>query len=158
AYAANKASLAAASLEADVVATLIIEMLAGGSGWTGTAKDLLAQINNRASDQQKRDKHWPKTPRGMTSRLRRASEILREQGWAVEFARAIPAGRTRIITIAPADKSVQQSSEPSDRPKPTKNNSLGADGASDGLGGSPAIVRQSSANNSWKRHGNGRSD
>jgi hypothetical protein len=70
AHAANKAHLAAASLEADVVATLIIEMLAGGSGWRGTAKDLLAQINNRATDQQKRDKHWPKTPRGMTSRSR----------------------------------------------------------------------------------------
>jgi hypothetical protein len=158
AHAANKASLAAASLEADVVATLVVDMLNDGHGWSGTAKDLLVQLNNRASDQQKRDRHWPKTPRGMTSRLRRASEILREQGWAVEFTRATPADRTRIITIAPADKSVQQSSEPSDRPKPTKNNGLGADGVSDGSGRSSAIVRQPSANNPLKRYGIGRSD
>ena len=158
AYAANKASLAAASLEADVVATLVVDMLNDGHGWSGTAKDLLVKVNNRASDQQKRDKHWPKTPRGMTSRLRRASEILREQGWAVEFTRATPADRARIITIVPADKWGFEPSEPSDRPKPTKNNGLGADGVSDGSGGSSAIVRQPSANNPLKRYGFGRSD
>jgi hypothetical protein len=114
AYAANKAALAAASLEADIVATLVVDMLNGGLGWSGTAKDLLVQVNNRASDQQKRDKHWPKTPRGMTSRLRRASEVLREHGWAVEFSRAALIDRTRIITITPAsDKSAQQPCRPS---------------------------------------------
>jgi hypothetical protein len=56
AYAANKESLAAASLEADTVATLIVEMLDGGFGWTGTAQELLDKINAKATEQQKRHK------------------------------------------------------------------------------------------------------
>jgi len=147
-----------ASLEADTVATLVVDMLNDGHGWSGTAKDLLVQLNNRASDQQKRDKHWPKTPRGMTGRLRRASEILREQGWAVEFTRATLADRARIITIVPADKSVQQSSKPSNRPKPSKSNGLGADGRSDGLDGPSAIVRRPSTDSPFIRLGFGRLD
>jgi hypothetical protein len=128
AFAANKESLAAASLEADVVATLIIEMLDGGSGWTGTAKELLTQVDSRASDQQKRSKHWPKTPHAMASRLRRASEVLRTQGWTVETARAPRADRSRTITIAPApDKAGSGSSTSSTRPKINDPNGLDVD-------------------------------
>ena len=127
AYAANKASLAAVSLEADTVASLVVEVvLKGKHGWSGTAKDLLAELNNGASDQQKRDKHWPKTPHAMAGRLRRASEILREQGWTVEFDRAPRAGRSRIITIAPApEKEGFGSSTSSSRPfQPTNQPNL----------------------------------
>lgn len=123
-----KETLAAASLEADVVAGLIVEMLDGGSGWTGTAKDLLAQVDSRATDQQKRSKHWPKTPDGMASRLRRASEILRAQGWTVGTTRAPRADRSRTITIAPApDKAGPGSSTSSASPKPNDPKGLDAD-------------------------------
>src|SRR5262249_43044190 len=84
AYAANKESLAAASLEADVVASLIVEVLDAGVGWTGTTKELLDKINAKATEQQKRHKRWPRTSHAMGGRLRRASEVLRAKGWAVE--------------------------------------------------------------------------
>jgi hypothetical protein len=168
AYAANKESLAAASLEADTVATLIVEMLDGSLGWTGTAQELLDKINGKATEQQKRHKRWPRTPHAMAGRLRRASEVLRAKGWAVEYLRSSDRKHARIITIAPAPaphEDGMQRSEMSDRPKPNENSGLGADDASDhaaDASGPPTpyrpIVRPSSDRKSLFLQGNGQSD
>jgi hypothetical protein len=134
AYAANKESLAAASLEADTVATLIVEMLDGGFGWTGTAQELLEKINSKATEQQKRGKRWPRTPHAMASRLRRASEVLRAKGWGVEHSRSPDKKGTRIITIVPTQTPHEdgtQSSETSERQKYNGNSDLGSGDVSD---------------------------
>jgi hypothetical protein len=164
AYAANKESLAAASLEADTVATLIVETLDGGFGWTGTAQELLDKINVKATEQQKRHKRWPRTPHAMAGRLRRASEVLRAKGWAVEYFRSSDKKHARIITIAPAPAPHEdgtQTSETSNRPKPNENSGLSADDATN-ASSAPApyrpIVRTSSAGNSLFLQGSGRTD
>jgi len=159
AFAANKESLAAASLEADVVATLIVEMLEGGTGWTGTAKELLTQTDNRASDQQKRNKHWPKTPRALTVRLRHASEILRAQGWRVEFARAPGGSRTRVVTIS-ACQTERENLRPDSpyRPESNKTNCLGRDDRRDANDGDEFCVSRPSLCNQLILHGSGRWD
>jgi hypothetical protein len=155
AYAANKESLAAASLEADTVATLIVETLDRGFGWTGTAQELLDKINDKATEQQKRHKRWPRTPHAMAGRLRRASEVLRAKGWVVEHSRSSDKKHARIITITPAPhEDGTQSSETSNRPKPNENSGLGADDATPHR----PIVRTSSARNSLLLKGNGRTD
>jgi len=107
-------------------------MLDEGFGWTGTAKDLLDKINSKATEQQKRDKRWPRTPHGMSGRLRRASEILRARGWAVEFDRTPGGKRTRTITIAAVSHGDgPQSSQTSHRPESSKSNGLGRDDKGD---------------------------
>jgi hypothetical protein len=139
------------------VAALIVEMLGGGNGWTGTAKELLTQVDNRASDQQKRGKNWPKTPHAMASRLRRVSEILRVQGWRVEAARATTSDRARIITIVP-DKTGEQSSETSNRPKSNAFNNLELDDCDPPVVRHRPIVRTSSSGNPLKQLGFGLDD
>src|SRR5262249_58940752 len=81
AYAANKESLAAASLEADTVATLIVEMLDGGLGWRGTAQELLDQINGKATETQKRHTRSPRTPRAMPATVRPPRAAPRPSRW-----------------------------------------------------------------------------
>jgi hypothetical protein len=158
AYAANKEALAAASFEADIVAGLVLEMLADGNGWEGTAKSLLTQVDNRASDQQKRAKSWPKTPHAMAGRLRRASEILRAQGWTVEFVRTPGGNRTRTIIIAP-DNPAQQSSQTPHRPETNLFNGLGRDtGRDDSVPGPQHTVPASSLGNPLALLGLGRWD
>jgi hypothetical protein len=159
AYAANKESLAAASLEADTVATLIVDILDGGFGWTGTAQELLDKINGKATEQQKRHKRWPRTPHAMAGRLRRASEVLRAKGWVVEHSRSSDKQHARIITITPAPhEDGAQSSETSNRPKLNENNGLGADDTADDATRHRPIVRTSSARNSLLVQGNGQTD
>jgi hypothetical protein len=161
AYAANKEALATASLEADTVATLIIETLDRNFAWTGTAQELLDKIDGKATEQQKRHKRWPRTPPG---RLRRASEVLRAKSWVVEYSRSSDKKHARIITIAPAPAPHEdgtQPSETSNRPKLSENSGLRADDASAALS-APAlyrpIVRTSSAGNPLVLEGNGRTD
>jgi hypothetical protein len=161
AYAANKESLAAASLEADTVATLIVETLDGGFGWTGTAQELLDKINGKATEQQKRHKRWPRTPHAMAGRLRRASEVLRAKGWVVEHFRSSDKKHARIVTITPAPAPQEdgtQSSDTSNRPKPNENNGLGADDMVDDATRQRPIVRTSSARNPVLLQGNGRTN
>src|SRR5262245_4180935 len=132
AYATNKETLAAASLEADTVASLVIEMLDGGTGWSGTANDLLTKLNNLATEQQKRHKRWPRTSHAMGGRLRRASEVLRARGWAVEFSRSSGKEHARIITITPTPQEYgTQTSETSESPKGNGSNGLRSDEVSD---------------------------
>src|SRR5262245_1929041 len=132
AYAANKESLAAASLESDVVAGLIVEVLDAAVGWTGTAKELLDKISAKATEQQKRHKRWPRTSHAIGGRLRRASEVLRAKGWAVEFSRSSGKEHARIITIAPVPQADgTQTSETSERPKGNGSNGLRSDEVSD---------------------------
>src|SRR5262249_42577622 len=113
-------------------------------------------------------KRWPRTPHAMAGRLRRASEVLRAKGWAVEHLRSTDKKHARIITITPASpphEDGMQTSETSERPKSNGNSGLASDDtsddASDDVGG-PAlarpIVRPSSDGKSLFLQGNGRTD
>ncbi len=54
--------------------------------WTGTASELLERLNNLTPDSRDRPSDWPKSARGMSSRVRRAAPVLRcvgiEVGWS----------------------------------------------------------------------------
>src|SRR5262249_29508174 len=72
------------------VADLVREMMADRAQWTGSASDLLQVGANRSG--------WPKSPRALAGRLRRAQGFLRTLGIEIAFAREGRFG-TRIIRI-----------------------------------------------------------
>jgi hypothetical protein len=74
AYRANRATAIEDVIEADPVAARIRDLMAGHSLWTGSASDLLRIRGNGLSLSGLR---WPKSPRALAGRLRRAQTPLR---------------------------------------------------------------------------------
>jgi len=72
------------------------EIMADRAQWTGTASDLLQVGTSRTG--------WPKSPRALAGRLRRAQTFLRTLGIEVVFGREGRLG-TRTITITAVGES-----------------------------------------------------
>jgi hypothetical protein len=74
-------------------AACVREIVAERNSWTGSAADLLqAGAGHSSTD-------WPKNPRALAGRLRRAQTFLRALGIEITFSREGRAGN-RIIRIA----------------------------------------------------------
>src|SRR5262245_16321478 len=99
AYQANRRAAIEDLIDADPVAARIREIMANRSTWTGSASDLLRagaaladlRLPSGAAV-------WPKNPRALAGRLRRAQAFLRVLGIHISFGREGRAG-TRVITI-----------------------------------------------------------
>jgi hypothetical protein len=72
AYSNNRRAAIENIIDADPVAALVREIMADRAQWTGSASDLLQAGTNRAG--------WPKSPRALAGRLRRAQSFLRTLG------------------------------------------------------------------------------
>jgi hypothetical protein len=72
AYSNNRRAAIENIIDADPVAALVREIMADRAQWTGSASDLLQVGTNRAG--------WPKSPRALADRLRRAQTFLRHSG------------------------------------------------------------------------------
>ena len=90
AYSNNRRDAIQNIVDADPVAALVREMMADRAQWTGSASDLLQVGANRSG--------WPKNPRALAGRLRRAQAFLRTLGIEIAFGRVGRFG-TRIIRI-----------------------------------------------------------
>ena len=77
-------------IDADPVAALVREIMADRAQWTGSASDLLQAGTNRSG--------WPKSPRALAGRLRRAQTFLRTVGIEIAFGREGRFG-TRTIRV-----------------------------------------------------------
>ena len=75
-------------IDTDPVAALVREIMADRGQWTGSASDLLQLGTNRSG--------WPKSPRALAGRLRRAQTFLRTLGIEIAFGRE---GRLGMRTI-----------------------------------------------------------
>src|SRR6516225_5807453 len=75
-------------IDTDPVAALVREIMADRGQWTGSASDLLQVGANRSG--------WPKSPRALAGRLRRAQSFLRTLGIEIVFGRE---GRLGMRTI-----------------------------------------------------------
>src|SRR2546425_1134060 len=98
AYAANRRTAIEGMIEADPVAACIRGLMAERAAWTGSAADLLRAADFIGGDVWKRSAGWPKTPRALAGRLRRAQTFLRTLGIEVTFSREGRAG-TRMISV-----------------------------------------------------------
>lgn len=98
AYRDNRAGATRAALEADPVAEQIIRVMREQrpNGFTGSASQLLALINDYASPSSMHLKVWPKTAASMGQQLRRCSPLLRSEGFEVSYDRN---AKTRLVTI-----------------------------------------------------------
>jgi hypothetical protein len=90
AYSNNRRDAIENIIDADPVATCVCEIMAEQAQWTGSASDFLQLGTNRAG--------WPKGPRALAGRLRRAQTFLRTLGIEIVFNREGRLG-TRTITI-----------------------------------------------------------
>jgi hypothetical protein len=99
AYEANRTAAIEGIIEADPVAACVRDIMAERSSWTGSAADLLRARAGHGSDGISRDHTgWPKNPRALAGRLRRAQTFLRALGIDITFSREGRAGR-RIIRM-----------------------------------------------------------
>jgi hypothetical protein len=73
--------------------------------WKATAGELLKVLNATATEEMRKEKDWPTTPRGMSGAIRRVAPGLRKLSYTVEFGERDPTkNRNRLIRLgAPVD-------------------------------------------------------
>jgi hypothetical protein len=100
AYDANRRAAIENVIEADLVAARVREIMASRTRWIGNASDLLrAGADVPGNDLPRWSAGWPKSPRVLAGRLRRAQTPLRALGIEIAFGREGRAG-TRIIRMS----------------------------------------------------------
>jgi hypothetical protein len=97
AYTANRKAAIEGIIDPDPIAACVREFMSERSSWMGSAADLLRVSVERTRQTSDRT-GWPKNPRALAGRLRRAQTSLRTLGIDISFSRE---GRTgsRVIRI-----------------------------------------------------------
>jgi hypothetical protein len=132
AYAGNRADATRSVLEADAVATTLLELIpADGQEHGYTAKELLTELDKITSEATHREKAWPKSPRGLAGRVRRAAPMLRCSGVEVRPERAAGSG-ARTIVFLRTDNVGEQPSRPSQPSQEAENSQKSAASRCDG--------------------------
>ncbi|MEA3150893.1 MAG: hypothetical protein QOD56_1832 [Gammaproteobacteria bacterium] len=113
AYAENRRAAVDRVIDADPVANAVRAIMSDRTNWTGTASDLLrAAADLSGDDMAPRSAGWPRTPRTLAGRVRRAQTFLRTLGIEIAFSREGHAG-ARMITMSVAQEPAETSSGPS---------------------------------------------
>jgi hypothetical protein len=130
AYEGNRAESIETMLEADGAVLALRAFLEKHDYWEGTAGELLKELNTATTDEAKKTRDWPETPRGMSGALRRGAPGLRKLSYRVEFRKDISKKRNRLIQLTPPAKVPEQSSEPSEPSNLACHGAFEADGPS----------------------------
>ena len=85
AYIGNRTSAIEAGLEGSPVATELRKLIDDQERWVGTATELLSLLESRATEATTGLRAWPKTPRTLSSQIRRLATGLRFVGVNVVF-------------------------------------------------------------------------
>ena len=89
-------------VDADPVAAGIRDFMSEREGWTGSASDLLRALDGRRQAVgEASSPGWPRSPRALAGRLRRAQTFLRTLGLEITFRREGQLGARIIRVIAP---------------------------------------------------------
>jgi len=110
AYWNNRRAAVENVIDADPVAAWVRDLMAERTAWEGTASDLLqagfdTQRNaNAIAGKTAAALRWPRNPRALAGRLRRAQTFLRALGIEIVFGRQGRVG-TRIIRMTAPDNS-----------------------------------------------------
>jgi hypothetical protein len=97
AYASSRKAAIQRIIDADPIATCVRQLMSEHSSWTGCAADLL-RVGIEGRNQSSYSANWPRNPRALAGRLRRAQTFLRAIGIEIAFGREGRAGN-RIISI-----------------------------------------------------------
>jgi hypothetical protein len=108
AYEANRMNLIDIALEADIVATAIMDLMKNTQKWSGTASKLYEKLNGLVPDYERKANAWPRGANVLSGRLVRAQTFLRKKGIEIERRksgeRLITIWRTDGADAKPADK------------------------------------------------------
>jgi hypothetical protein len=97
AYGANRQAIIESIVEADPVASSARNIMVNRDEWSGTASDfLLAADTLQRQEALIRRPDWPRTPRALAGRLRRAQTSLRALGIEIAFFRQGHSGSRMI--------------------------------------------------------------
>ena len=96
AYNRNRQAANESVLEDSPVARFVRTFMVDTTSWTGTASELLDELSAMATERALASKAWPRTPKALSSVLRRIAPQLRTTGLIVDFDRS---KNTRNITI-----------------------------------------------------------
>jgi hypothetical protein len=118
AYAANRRTAIENMIETDPVATCVLRFMAERSAWLGSAADFLRSADSAGDEVWKRSPGWPKTPRALAGRLRRAQTVLRVLGIDIAFSREGRAGSRMIRIRATRESTVSAVSSVCDQAAP----------------------------------------
>jgi hypothetical protein len=100
AYAENRRAAIENVVDGDPVASRVRDLMARHKIWTGTAAELLRLgLEGSGNGSWGNASGWPKNPRALAGRLRRAQPALRSLGIDIAFSREGRAG-TRTITMS----------------------------------------------------------
>jgi hypothetical protein len=105
AYSGNRSEAVQETLESDPVGAAMLALISDEKNegqWRGISKELLKQLEQIVEEGVKKSPAWPKTPRGLSSRLRRLATFLREAGVEITFpdTEKRAAAGARILTIS----------------------------------------------------------
>jgi hypothetical protein len=101
AYRANRRAAVEDLIEADPIAARVRAIMANRRMWTGSASDLLRAGAESPADGLSSGTGWPKNPRALAGRLRRAQTFLRTLGIEMTFRRE-GRGGARTIKLSSA--------------------------------------------------------
>jgi hypothetical protein len=99
AYSDNRDEAADTVSEADLVASAIRNLIALQDEWSGTATQLLRTLTTLIDEGVTKSRTWPRTPRALSGKLRRAAPFLRKGGIEISFSRETHKERTKTICI-----------------------------------------------------------
>ena len=87
AFRVNRKAAIEAALADDQVAIAIRELVEKNMGkWKGTSAELLLALNDQVGEKATKCQDWPKTPRGISGKLRRLTPLFRKVGLTADFA------------------------------------------------------------------------
>jgi hypothetical protein len=128
----NRAEAVQETLESDPVGLAILGFMETEELWEGTCKQLLQKLEQDAPEGSKQSREWPKSPRALSSRLRRLVTFLREMGIFITFhARGTNGQRIVTLTRRTVDSTVTTVISP---PGCLSDQSVTPGGVSDGPG------------------------
>src|SRR5262249_26009838 len=98
-YTENRGQATELALESSIIAAPVQRLLQSRNPWTGTAGELLKQIDMDPAldDKIRKHKDWPTTPRKLSGDLRRIAPNLRQTGVTVEFDQREPGDKRRRL-------------------------------------------------------------
>jgi energy-coupling factor transporter ATP-binding protein EcfA2 len=99
AYEGNRREANETAMDFSSVAQALRQFFDEKREWSGTAGELLELLNPLASDDTRRSKEWPKTPRGLSSSLRRLVPSLRPIGICINMDNREAGTGRRLIEI-----------------------------------------------------------
>jgi len=116
AYEANRMNLIDIALEADIVATAIMDLMKETAEWTGTASQLYEKLKSLVPDYERKANVWPRGANVLSGRLIRAQTFLRKKGIEIERRKS----GDRIIRIWRVDGMEAKPAKPAPAPKPAQ--------------------------------------